>query len=313
MRDQPRYEPQPPPARTPATSLFDAEFLRKLELLEILFRRNTVGRREGDRPGQQRGGRSEFADYREYTPGDDLRTIDWNVYARTARLFVKEFTKHETATVCVLFDASASMGFGQPRKIDHARRLAAAFAYLALAGGNEAQLGAFAADEVRWSPRFAGKPDVRPLAEFLDPIQPAGPTHMFGALRAFADRLPERALLIVVSDLLDEGDGHAAPRRALRQLAARGHDLAVIHLLSPQELHPPAIGPVRLADCETGEGESLEVDAAALRLYADRLNAFCEGWRSFCERHDVRYVQASTAESFEQCVLDTLRKGGLVR
>ena len=309
MRAQPRAETLPPSLAPRPSSLFDEEFLRKLELLEVLFRRNVVGRREGDRPGHQRGGRAEFADYREYTPGDDLRYLDWNVYGRTGRLWLKEFTKEESVLVCVLLDASASMAFGDPRKLGHAKRLAAAFAYLALVGGNEAQLGAFAGGEVRWSSRLVGRPDVRPLAAFLEPIEAAGATGVFGALRAVGERAAERSLLVVVSDLLED-DG---AQRGLRLLGARRFDLAVLHVLSPQELHPPAIGPVRLTDCETGAGESLEVDATALRLYADRLNAFCEGWRTFCERHGVRYVQTSTAVSFEECVLGCLRKGGLVR
>lgn len=291
------------------SSLFDEDFLRKLDLLQLLFRRNVVGRREGDRPGRQRGGRAEFADYREYSPGDELRYLDWNVLARTERLFVKQFTKQESVLVSVLVDASASMGLGGPRKLDHAKRLAAAFAYLALGDRNQAMLGAFADAEVRWSPRLAGKPDVGALAAFLEPIGAAGRTDLFAALRAFGDRVAERSLLIVISDLLEAGQG----QRGLRLLGARRLDLAVLHVLSPQELHPPAVGPARLTDCETGEGESLEVDDETLRLYADRLNAFCEGWRAFCQRHDVRYVQTSSGEPFEECVLDTLRRGGLVR
>jgi len=301
--------PGPSPRGPRSPSLLDPAFLHKLELLEILFRRNVVGRREGDRPGRQRGGRTEFADYREYSPGDDLRYLDWNVYGRTGRLFLKEFTKREAVLVCVLVDASASMGFGQPRKLDQAKRLAAAFAYLALVGGHEAQVGAFAGQQVRWSARFAGRPDVQALARFLEPVEPSGGTDVFAALRAFRERAAERSLLLLVSDLLDGG----APQRGLRLLGSRRHDLAVLHLLSPQELHPPAAGPVRLTDCETALGESLVVDDAALRHYAAGLNAFCEGWRAFCERHDIRYLQASSASPFEDCVLGTLRKGGLVR
>ena len=301
----PRHTSSPPAA----TSLLDEDFLRRLDLLELLFRRNVVGRREGDRPGRRRGGRTEFADFREYSPGDDLRYLDWNVLARTGRLFVKEFTKHEAVAVCVLVDASGSMGLGAPRKLAHAKRLAAAFAYLALAGGNEALLGAFAGGEVRWSRRFAGRPDVAALAGFLEPVAAAGATDVFAALRALSERVAERALVIVVSDLLEDGQA----RQGLRLLGSRRFDLAVLHVLSPQELLPAAEGPVRLTDCETGEGESLEVGDEVLRLYAARLNAFCEGWRAFCERHDIRYVQAPSGEPFEACVLETLRRGGLVR
>jgi uncharacterized protein (DUF58 family) len=291
------------------SALFDQDFLRKLDLLEIIFKRTVVGQREGDRAGQQRGGRAEFADFREYSPGDDLRYVDWNVYGRTERLFVKEFTKREAVLVCVVLDASASMGHGEPPKLDHARRLAAAFAYLALVGGHEAQIAAFAGDQVRWSPRFAGRPDLRGLAAFLEPLQAAGPTDVVAALRAFRERVRERSLLILLSDLLTDGE----PQRGLRLLGSQRFDLAVLHVLSPQELHPQALGPVRLRDSESGEAADLVLDAHALRTYGDRLNAFVEGWRAFCQRHDVRYQQVSTATPFEECVLATLRHGGLVR
>jgi len=291
------------------SELFDPDFLRKLDHLELLYKRNVVGRREGDRPGQRRGGRAEFADYRKYSPGDDLRYVDWNVYGRTERLFVKEFTQREAVLACVVLDASASMAHGSPPKFDHARRLAAAFAYLALADGNEAQLAAFTGSEVRWSPRFAGRPDLAGITAFLEPLQPEGTTDVLGALRAFRERVGTRCLLILVSDLLVDGDAW----KGLRLLGSRRFDLAVLHVLSPQELHPHAIGPVRLLDCETGDATELAIDDAALRLYGDRLNDFVERWRGFCRRHDIRYQQVSTATSFEECVLGTLRQGGLVR
>jgi uncharacterized protein (DUF58 family) len=310
--------------RNPQSSpLLDPDFLRKLDLLEILFKRNVAGRREGDRPGRQRGGRIEFADHREYSPGDDLRYLDWNIYGRTDRLFVKEFTKQEAALVCVLVDASASMGFGEPTKLFAAKRLGAALAYLALVGGNEAQLATFAGRQAAWSPRYAGRPDIQGIAAFLEPAEPDGPTDLFAPLRAFRERVHERSLVVLISDLFEEeGDArHArgAPgtakggQRGLRLLGSQRFDLSVLHVLSPQELRPPAVGPVLLRDAETAGGEPLTVDADALRLYADRLGAFCEGWQAFCQRHDIRYVQASSATPFEECVLTYLRRGGLVR
>ncbi len=292
------------------SELFDEDFLRKLDLLEILFKRTVVGRREGDRPGQQRGGRTEFAEHREYSPGDELRYLDWNVYARTERLFVKQFTKREAVLACVALDASGSMASSAPGKFDYARRLAAAFAYLALVGKNEAQIAAFDGGGVRWSPRFAGRPDIQAIGSFLQPLAAEGQADILDALRAVRERVRERGLLILVSDLLEPP---VAAQRGLRLLGSQRFDLALLHVLSPQELHPSALGPVRLTDAETDEEIDLAVDDAALRLYADGLNAFVEGWRSFAKHHDVRYQQVSTATPFEECVLGVLRHGGLVR
>ncbi|NQT86830.1 DUF58 domain-containing protein [bacterium] len=293
----------------PHTPLFDDDFLRKLDLLQIVFRRNIVGRREGDRAGQRRGGRTEFADYREYTPGDDPRYLDWNIYGRTGRLFIKEFTHEESARVCVLVDTSASMTFGTPPKLPHALRLAAAFAHLGLVAGNEAEIGSVADGRIQWSKLFAGRPDIQGITAFLESIEPGGGTDLHEALRAFHERVRQRALVVLISDLLDESD----LRRALRLLASRRHDLVLLHVLSPQELSPPPAGTVRLVDAETGDAQNMEVDVEALGHYAAALNAFVEDWRTFCQRHDIRTAHTSTATPFEACVLDTLRHGGLVR
>ena len=160
------------------------------------------------------------------------------------------------------------------------------------------------------NPRLVGKPEVASLAAFLEPIEARDTTDVLAALRAFRERVHERSLVILISDLLAEA---AAAPRGLRLLGSQRFDLIVLHVLSPQELHPRAAGTARLIDGETGDAEDLVIDETALRLYADRLNAFCEQWRGFCRRHDIRYVQASTATPFEECVLDTLRQGGLVR
>ncbi len=300
-----------PESRTPTdhAPLLDEDFLRKLDLLEIVFKRNILGRRVGDRPGLQRGGRAEFADFREYSPGDELRYLDWNVYARTDRLFIKEFTREEAALVCLVLDASASMGFGSPSKLHHAKRLAAAIAYLALVGGNEAQFAAATDGRLLWSSPQAGRPDLAATAAFLEPLAPAGPTDLAAALAEVRDRLSRRSLVVLISDLLDPGE----PRRGLRLLGSQRYDLTILHVLSPEELRPPAIGPARLTDIESGAGAEVVVDEATLRLYVSALNDFCEDWLAFCQRHDIRYVQTSSAAPFEECVLETLRRGGLVR
>jgi len=293
----------------PRNSLFDDDFLKKLDLLEIVFRRNIVGRREGDRAGQRRGGRTEFADYREYTPGDDPRYLDWNIYGRTERLYIKEFTHEESARVSVLVDVSESMTFGDPPKLRHALQLAAAFTHLGVVAGNEAEVGCVADGQVTWSKRFAGRPDIQAITTFLQSVEPGGATNLHDALRSLHERVRERTLVVLISDLLDESD----LRRALRLLATRRHDLVLLHVLSPQELAPPPAGTVRLLDCETGDAQDMEVDSDALDAYAAALNTFVEDWRTFCQRHDLRMAQTSTATPFEECILDTLRHGGLVR
>ena len=214
--------------------IFDAAFLRKLEMLALVSRRVFAGKSRGERRSSRRGGSVEFSDYRQYAPGDDFRAIDWNAYARLEHLFLKLFVEEEDLAVHVLLDASRSMDFGAPRtKLDLARKLAGALAYCALAGYDRAALWTFGGrpGDLEATPLVRGRARVFGLFDALERLEPregGGAGAFSAAARAFVERKPRSGLVIVLSDLLDpEGveDGLKRQDRTLESLGKEGKKL----------------------------------------------------------------------------------------
>lgn len=287
--------------------IFSPAFMRKLELLEIVFRRLKSGRGTGEKSGRERGGRIEFREHRRYTPGDDYRMIDWNVYGRTDALFVKEHLREERRTVAVLLDCSRSMQFGRPAKFTRGIELAAAFAYLALVGGDEAKIVAFS-EKVFTSVSVAGtKSRITEIFHALRGIKPRGATDINRALKDLASGT-RRSLVVLVSDLMGEDS-----RRSIQLLNARGYEPCVIQLLSRDEAAPRHTGRLRLKDSETGEVRRLWTEGPELEYYRVILHQFIESWKTFCAAHGIAFISALTDQPFEELVLGYLRRGGLLR
>ena len=226
----------------------------------------------------KRGQSVEFADYRDYTMGDDLRQLDWNVYARLERLFVKLFIEEEDVTVTLLIDASASMATGHPAKLLFAKRAAAALGYIALASEDRVTVSALAGRMARRRAAMRGSGRVFRLLADLSAIEPAdGTTDLVAAARHAAAQLHGKGVVILFSDLLDPGAD-----RIIRELAATGSELIVLHVLSPDELDPVMEGDLRLVDVETGDGVDVTVDLATLDAYKARLAALEADLRRPC-------------------------------
>ncbi|NQT20194.1 MAG: DUF58 domain-containing protein [Planctomycetes bacterium] len=287
---------------------FDTAFMRKLELLELVYRRLNSGSGAGEAVGRGRGGRTEFREHRRYAPGDDFRYIDWNVFGRTDALFVKEHAREERRTVSVLLDCSRSMGFGRPSKLVCGKQLAAAFAYLALVAGDEAVVVTF--DEaVRKSVTVSGqKGRITEILRELRDVPPQGRTGLEDSLKEFHSNRGRRSMVVLISDLMGEDC-----RRSLAMLAAKGFEPCVIQLLSREETAPRQTGRLRLRDAETGRTRSLWIEGAELREYELILNEFIEGWRRFCASHRMAFVAACSDVSVDELVIGYLREGGLVR
>jgi uncharacterized protein (DUF58 family) len=296
-----------------ANSLINADLLGKLELLEVAFRRAQRGRPEGERSGAHRGGRIEFADYREYSPGDDFRHVDWNVLSRTDDLVVKQFEREEQYQVCLLLDRSASMGFPQdnsaPTKLEYGAACLAALGYIALAARHRVELGAFADGETEWFPVGADKERIFGLIDYLGKLTPAGGTATSDALEALAERSREKCLAVLVTDLLD-GD-HA--QGVITALAAKGFDLSIIHVVSKEEVEPMVRGRTVLRDAETGRAVPLRITDASAAAYGKAFREFGEQWSAVCRKHGVRFLSTTTDVPFEDFVMSYLRHGGLVR
>jgi uncharacterized protein (DUF58 family) len=285
-------------------TVFDEAFLRQLERLLLLMRSPVRGGLKGGRRSVKRGQSVEFADYRDYTPGDDLRQLDWNVYARLEKLFVKLFVEEEDITVTLLLDASASMATGHPDKLTFAKRAAAALGYIGLASEDRVAVGALTGRIARRRAALRGSGRVFRLLADLSSIQPAeGPTDLVAAARHAAAQLHGRGVVVLLSDLLDPGAD-----RVVRELAATGSELIVLHVLSPDELDPALEGDLRLVDTETGDRVDITADLATIDAYKARLAAWKEGFAVVAAKRRASYVDLASDVNLAELMFAELRR-----
>ena len=289
--------------------VFDETFLRKLEQLELLARKIFRGLLRGERTTLRRGKGLEFSDFRHYRPGDDFRDIDWNIYARLDQLFLKLHACEEDVTLNLIVDTSASMEFGDPSKFDHARRLAAALAYIALSNLDRVAVNAFADGLGARLPPAKSRRHAAQLLAFLGELHCSGVTRLGASLRDFTSRARSPGLTILISDLL----GVEEAQEGIETLCYAGHDVVVIQLLADEEIAAPLDGALQLVDAETGEEVEVTVDEELRRLYQRRLERQLHDLESFCRRRGVEYLRASTAIGFEDVVLKYLRQGRHLR
>lgn len=291
-----------------AQALFDKDFLKKLEYLDLIARRLVFGRQQALRPSVRKGASIEFKDFREYSPGDDPRTVDWSVYARLGELVIKLYRQEEELDLWVLLDTSSSIDFGEPNKFDHARRLAAALAYIGMSNMDSSAVLPFSADLQRGRHGMRGRGKVFSLLDFLTGMKAGGTTDLAGIARAFVSRVRRPGLIVILSDFY----GLSGARRALDQLRFFKHQLYVIQLVSPWELDPPIRGELRLVDCETAEHEDLTITDSMLRRYRKAFADFAADLRAYSMRHSIGYAQARSDEPFDDFLLKVLQRGGLV-
>ena len=291
------------PIATRGQDLLSPEFLLQLERLALLSRRAFRGRTRGERKSPRKGMSVEFSDYRPYGAGDDLRYVDWNIYGRLDRLYLKLFVDEEDLRLHLLLDGSASMSFGEPGKLRYAARLAAALGFVGLASHERVGV-AVIRDRMAegWSPA-RGRGQLLSLLEFAARLRGEGATGLSEALVAYALRSREAGLAVVISDLLDP----AGYERGLKALLERRFDVHVVHLLSPEELNPVLAGDLRLTDAETGEIQDFTMDGEAMRGYRERLGEFLERAESFCRANEISYHRVATDTPVEELVLRELK------
>ena len=289
-------------------TVFDEGFLRQLERLGVLMKQPARGGLKGGRRSVKRGQSVEFADYRDYALGDDLRQLDWNVYARLERLFVKLFVEEEDVTITFLLDASPSMAFGRPGKLLFAKRAIAALGYIALAGEDRVVLTALTGRTARRQSGLRGAGRVFRLLGNLSAIQPTeGPTDLLASARRAGAQLSGRGVVVLLSDLLDPSS-----ERVLRELAATGSELIVLHVLSPEELDPQLEGDLKLVDSESGERIDVTVDLATIDDYKARLAAWQDGLADLATKRRASYVPLSSDVNLNDLVFAELRRRRVV-
>jgi uncharacterized protein (DUF58 family) len=287
--------------------LFDSDFLKKLEYLSLVSKRVFRGQLLAQRRTMQLGGGIEFADHREYTPGDDFRYLDWNVFARHGELLLKRFQEEEDLHIYLLLDCSRSMAFGDPIKFDYARQVAAALGYIALADLDRVAVIAFAGDIVADFPLTRGKGRILTMLKFLEGLQPQGSvTDLSRVVKNFVHRGQRRGLAIVLSDLFDP-KGYQAGLDLLRHHRYEPH---VVQICDPREANPAIKGDVELLDVETDTIRKVTITERNLRQYRKIFADFLESVRTYCNTYGIGGTLASTEIPFDELLLRMMRAAG---
>ncbi|MFQ5413677.1 MAG: DUF58 domain-containing protein [Phycisphaerae bacterium] len=294
---------------TKPDDLLDPDFTAKLDRLELVSRKIFAGKMRGERRSKRRGESVEFADYRSYVSGDDLRFLDWNVYARLDSLFLKLFLQEEDLLVTVLVDTSKSMDWGEPNKGLYAKRIAAAIAYIGLSNFDRVSLFTYGHGLRDALPGLRGRRLMFKAIEFLTRAPYGGPSDFTTAAKQFAIRQPQRGIVLVLSDFFEKG-GY---EQGLRYLIGRHYDLYTIQILSPAEVDPTLVGDLELTDIEDGDTAEVTIGRALINRYKQNLKAYCQGLRDFCTKRGVNYFFTTTEVPFDQVVLSYFRKRGLIR
>ena len=283
--------------------LLTPDILRKLEILELVSRKVRAGRTRGDRLSKRKGRGSEFADFRQYATGDDLRFLDWGLFARFERLFIRLFLEDEDLHVHLLLDVSRSMAFGTPEKLLFAKRVAAAIGFVGLVNMDRVSVTAFAEKPLGKSPTFRGRSALPRLLTHMESLEPAASGDFNRSIRALVPALTGRGLVVVLSDFLDR----AGVTDGLRFLAARGMDTAAVQVLSPEEVAPDVAGDLRLTDVEDGSAAEITITADLLDRYHAALAAFRARLTADCNRLGITFLPATSDMAFDRLALRMMR------
>ncbi|MEJ2749037.1 MAG: DUF58 domain-containing protein [Anaerolineae bacterium] len=301
-------------------NIFNESTLRKMEQLTLVAERVRVGVMKGDRRSRKRGTSIEFADYRNYVKGDDLRRLDWNVYARLERPFIKLLEEEEDLAVHLLVDASASMNWPDgeqstdnnqqsTNKLTYALQLAGALGHISLTSGDLLTVSLLhSGGDRHWGPHRNQQNSLR-LLQFLETGTAGGVTDLNLSLRNYALYGRRPGLLFLISDLLSP-NGY---QDGLNALQSRGYEVGLIHLLSPDEVEPPVSGDLKLVDVETGQDAEITLDPTTLNQYRERLREWQTGIANYCAGRGVHYIPVTTDLPWEQMVMQTLREKGVVK
>ena len=282
---------------------FQDDFLKKLEYLHVVSRREFAGQNRADRRTPKRGRGIEFADHRPYTPGDDFRHIDWKAYRRLNRLLLRMFDEEQDLPIYLVLDVSASMA--EPAKFDMARRLAAALCYVGLAHLDRLTIITFTKGLAHESSPGRGKGKIFRVFDLLEKMDAGGPTDLRASCKEFAARSRQIGLTVVISDFLDSTGADVG----LKILRTLGHDVFAIHVTSRADRDPGSLGDARFVDAETGELRDLEVTPRLADAYMHAWEKHTEELVRFCGRYGIGYVRADAERPFEEIVLKAFRQG----
>jgi uncharacterized protein (DUF58 family) len=287
----------------------DEDFLRKLERLKLLAGRVIKGPQKGEHGSWRSGTSLEFQDYRKYQVGDDFRYVDWNVYGRLDKLFLKLFRSEEDLRVHLLLDASRSMAYGQPPKTLVAKKIAAALSYMAIANLDRVAFVSFADSLGSSLGSQRGEKAYHSILRYLTDLIPKGETRLNASLTDFATTCIRPGLAVIISDLLDT----QGLEKGLEALSQRKFKTTLIQVLDHEELFPSLDGYLILKEMETGETKRITLSNDLRSLYREKMEQFLQEIREFCLRKGIGYYLLDTSIPFEDFLFDYLAKGTLLQ
>ena len=302
----------PTPAAAAEGELFDEAFLARLELLQVVARRVFRGRTRAERKSRKVGSGLEFADHREYSPGDDIRNLDWNVLMRLGHTLIRLYEEDEDLPIRIAVDVSASMQSRGGAKLRYAQQVAAALAYVGLANLDRVGLTCMSGKVHATLPAVRGKGRIFRVFDFLRQAERGGPTDLRAACKRVAAESAQPGLTVIISDFYDLDGAFDG----LNLLRFRKHEPIAIQVLDPVEVRPAMTGlrgDVRLVDCEGGEAADVTITPATLKAYAEAHERFCEALAQNCRSRGIPYFRAELDVPFDELVLRMFRLGGLLR
>jgi uncharacterized protein (DUF58 family) len=291
------------------SKILTPDLMAQLERLELVTRKVFRGRMKGERRSKRKGQSVEFADFRSYVPGDDLRSLDWNLYARLDKLIIKLFLEEEDLHFFTLIDASLSMDFGTPTKLAYAKQLAAALGFVGLIRTDRVRIETLGQSVRNAGPVLRGRRSVWRMLDYLEGIQAGETISLADGVKNFCIRNAGKGVVVLISDLMDK-NGYEA---ALRYLVSQQMDVYVIQVLSQEEIDPEVKGDLRLVDCEDEDIAEITVSAPLLSRYKATLNAFVGGAQEFCSKRGMNYLLANNQTPVKDLISNYLRRRGLVR
>lgn len=295
--------------KTRFTTLLDNETLARLERLRLVPRRRLTNRSRGEHHAAKGGTSTEFADYRDYVPGDDVRYVDWNIFSRLERPYVKLYRHEEEMHVVAIVDASSSMQFDG--KFERARHLAAAFGLMGLM--NLERVSAYSCNHVGAEPRFlpacTGRVSRRRLFDFLEQVEGGGDFPVEQAIEAVLRRHRGRGIVVLLSDFLTFGD----LERPLNRLFSAGLEVFAVQILAPAEINPEVTGDIRLVDSESGRSVDVSSAGDLLGIYEEHRLALEEELGILCRQRSGRFLSISSRDPLDWVLFDLLRRKGWVR
>ena len=295
-------------------TLISPDLIKRLEQLQLLARRRSKSTAKGERRSGSQGQSVEFADYRNYVPGDDLRSIDWNLFGRLDRLFLKLYEEERELPLTIYLDASESMSFGRVTKFDFARQIAAAVGYVALCGFDRVTVEPFPLVEsqkifVGELHSVRGRHSSMRFFNNLNQLKPGGSVDFNQALRLGAIKNRDPGVVVVLSDFLNL-DGYET---GLKSLTNRGSEVHVVQILSEEELEPSTYGDLKVVDSETGAEQEVTFGKYRLKTYQATVHKYCLRLREFCQARGVHYQLAQSNMPIDDFLLKAMRTGGMWR